>query len=329
VFALNAAGETIYFKNPANNRVLDAVRFKGQANGVSTGRCPDGAGSFHELATKTPGASNGKLLIRPIVINEIMYNPISGDDDDQYVELYNQGAATVNLGKWRLQGGIDFKFPVNTSIPGNGFLVIARDAAHLLTNYPTLNIGNTLGNFAGKISHNGDRLVLTMPDEVASTNGQGVVVTNIIHIAVDDVNFGSGGRWGRWSNGGGSSLELIDPRSDHRLASNWADSDETAKSAWTTVEYTGVLDNGNGAADSFQVFLQGAGECLIDNVEVLVSGGANLISNPDFESGLTGWFPRDSRHSFLETSGGFAGSSKSSPPGIGCGDPAPIGYAQL
>ncbi|MEO8429386.1 MAG: lamin tail domain-containing protein, partial [Verrucomicrobiota bacterium] len=44
-FALSAAGETIYFKNPPNNRVLDAIRFKGQANGVSTGRYPDGAGS--------------------------------------------------------------------------------------------------------------------------------------------------------------------------------------------------------------------------------------------------------------------------------------------
>ncbi|MEO8428601.1 MAG: lamin tail domain-containing protein, partial [Verrucomicrobiota bacterium] len=241
-----------------------------------------------------------------------MFNPISGDDDDQYIELYNAGAAPVNLGKWRLEGGVDFKFPVNTAIPGNGYLVIARDAAHLLTNYPTLNIGNTLGKFDGKFSHNGDRLLLTMPDEVASTNGQGIVATNIIHIVVDEVNFGAGGRWGRWSDGGGSSLELIDPRSDHRLAPNWADSDETAKSAWTSVEYTGVLDNGNGAADSFQIFLQGAGECLIDNVEVFVSGGANLISNPDFESGLNGWFPQGTHDdSFLETSGGYGGSSKS------------------
>src|SRR5581483_4129734 len=37
-FALNAAGEAIYFKNPDQSRVLDAVVFGGQENGVATGR---------------------------------------------------------------------------------------------------------------------------------------------------------------------------------------------------------------------------------------------------------------------------------------------------
>ena len=41
-----------------------------------------------------------------------------------------------------------------------------------------------------------------------------------------------------------SSLELIDPRSNHRLAANWADSDDTAKTVWTNITWTGVLDNG-------------------------------------------------------------------------------------
>ena len=58
------------------------------------------------------------------------------------------------------------------------------------------------------------------------------------------MTYGTGGRWGQWSRGGGSSLELIDPHSNHRLAANWADSDETAKSVWTNIENTGVLDNG-------------------------------------------------------------------------------------
>src|SRR5262249_25087833 len=41
-FSLSAAGETIYFKNPDQSRVLDALRFEGQENGVSFGRFPDG-----------------------------------------------------------------------------------------------------------------------------------------------------------------------------------------------------------------------------------------------------------------------------------------------
>ena len=64
-------------------------------------------------------------------------------------------------------------------------------------------------------------------------------MTNIINIAVNDLTYGTGGRWGEWSSGGGSSLELIDPNSNNRLAANWADSDETQKSAWTDIETTG------------------------------------------------------------------------------------------
>ena len=58
----------------------------------------------------------------------------------------------------------------------------------------------------------------------------------LLHITVNDVTYGTGGRWGQWSAGGGSSLELIDPNGNTRLAANWGDSDETQKSAWTNIE---------------------------------------------------------------------------------------------
>jgi len=140
-----------------------------------------------------------------------------------------------------------------------------------------------------------------------STNGS-FLVTNIIHITKDEITYRGGGRWGKWADGGGSSLELIDPHSNHRLAPNWADSDETSKCAWTNVEYTGVLDNGNGSADSFQIFLQGAGECLVDNVEVFSQGGPNLVANPTFEGSFSGWYPQGTHdYSFWQSSGGFGG----------------------
>ena len=41
-FSLNAAGESIYFKTPGGSRVLDALRFGAQENGVSYGGFPDG-----------------------------------------------------------------------------------------------------------------------------------------------------------------------------------------------------------------------------------------------------------------------------------------------
>src|SRR5205085_1840614 len=94
-----------------------------------------------------------------------------------------------------------------------------------------------------------------------------------------------------WADGSGSSLELIDLQSDNTLPSNWADSDETSKSTWTSFEFTGTVDNqqtGQGNGDQLQVFMLGLGECIIDEIEVRTTG-ANLISNGSFDSGLTSW----------------------------------------
>jgi hypothetical protein len=90
-FTLNGAGETLYFIKPDNSRVLDAVQFGAQANGVSYGRWPDGANDFYAFTTNTPGTNNSTIVIGDIVINELMYDPISGNDDDQYIELIQQG----------------------------------------------------------------------------------------------------------------------------------------------------------------------------------------------------------------------------------------------
>ena len=305
-FALSAEGESIYFKDPAGTKVIDAVRFKGQENGVATGRYPDGAPGFCRLRAKTPGMSNARELVSDVVINELMYNPISGNSEDEFIELYNRGSRALNLAGWRLSDAVSFTFPSNAAIPAGGYLVIANKASRLLTNYTGLSAANTLGDYGGALG-NGARLALSMPDEVVTTNGE-ARVTNVIHITMDEVTFKRGGRWGKWADGGGGSLELVDAHSNHRLASNWADSDETTKSGWTNIEYTGVLDNGNGAADSLQLFLQGAGECLVDNVEVFASGGANLLANPNFESGFDNWYPQGTHdQSYWQTTGGYGG----------------------
>ncbi|HSH16625.1 MAG TPA: lamin tail domain-containing protein, partial [Verrucomicrobiae bacterium] len=313
-FALSADGETLYLVNADETRVLAALRFEGQANGISFGRYPDGAPGFQELTAITPGTTNAPVLLRDVVINEIMYNPLSGEADDEYVELHNRGAQTVNVGGWRFVEGISFTFPDNTQIPAQGYLVVARNASRLMTNYAGLSSANLVGNFGGNLANGGERLALAMPDTLLSTNATtGAVTTNLFFIVVDEVTYVDGGRWGKWSDGGGSSLELKDAHADNRQASNWADSDETAKAGWTVVEHTGVLDIGTGPApinasvpaSELQVTLFGAGEALVDDVEVLISG-VNRIPNPSFESGATGWFWQGTHSkSFLDTGEGY------------------------
>ena len=309
-FALDAGGETIYFVAPNNVRVIDAVRFEGQANGIPWGRYPDGASRFTSLQSVTKGTGNALPLMRDIAINEIMYNPISDLDEDEYLELYNRGSATVDLSGWRFTDGIDFEIPQGTTIPAGGYLVVAKDAAHLKFNYSNLGETNVVGNYAGTISNSGERLALSMPDEIQSTNEFGQVEVATIYIVVAEVHHQEGGRWGKWSDGGGSSLELIDPRADPMHGSSWADSDETAKSTWTTIEFTGVLDNGGiSEPNQFQMHLQGGGECLVDDVELRRSGGTNLIVNAGFENDLAGWVPQGAfKTSFIESTSGIGAS---------------------
>ncbi len=289
-FALAGSGkEPLFLVNSNQTRVIDAVRFFAQAKGVSTGRFPDGASPFSELESPTPGAANAAVLPRDIVLNEIMYNPISGSDDDEYVELYNRGSQTVDLGGWRFTDGIDFTFPSPLPLAPGGYLVVARHLANLLPHHSNLNATNSVGDFSGSLANSGERLALSMPEVIFSTNGAAVTAaTN--YIVADEVTYNDGGRWGHWADGGGSSLELMDPHSDNRQPSNWADSDETGKSSWTRVEFTGVLDNGQDPANQLHMFLQGDGEALVDNVEVLNSNGANLVANGTFESGVDNWF---------------------------------------
>ncbi|MEY2410291.1 MAG: hypothetical protein QOF48_2961, partial [Verrucomicrobiota bacterium] len=309
-FSLSSAGETLFLVNSNQTRVLDSVLFDGQENGVATGRSPDGGPSFYRLAARSPGASNGLVRAASLIINEIMYDPISGDDNDEYIEIYNRGTNAVNLTNWRISGGIDYTFRTNTILATNAYLVVAKNVGRLITNYANLNTNNTVGSFTGTLANNGERISIEMPDNVVTTNLLGVVKTNLIHIPINEVTYGAGGRWGKWSDGGGSSLELTDPHSDNRLPSNWADSDDTAKSQWTTVTATGTLDNnpeGSGRYDSIQVSMMDAGECLMDVVSVTIPAvfnSANLVTNSGFESLMTGWVPQGAfRTSYIENSG--------------------------
>ncbi len=296
-FTLNPAGDTIYFINPDNSRVLDAVQFEGQADGVTFGRWPDGANDFYPLQTPQAGTNSG-ILIGNIVINELMYKPISGNDDDQYIELFNQGTNAVSLANWQFTAGVTFTFPANATIGPQGYVVVGRNTAELFANYTNLNANNTYGNYSGKLSHDGERVALAMP--------QSLYGTNTIYVVEDEVTYGTGGRWGQWSAGGGSSLELIDPHANHRLAANWADSDETQKSQWVDIENTGVLDNGANYESSIlhaQIGLLDVGECLVDNIEVDFNN-INYVMNPTFESGLANWtLLGDHVRSSLENSG--------------------------
>jgi hypothetical protein len=316
-FGMSMFGEQLvlsYLPGNGQDRILDAVRYDAQQNGITTGRYPDGADEFHELKTPTRNAANAAILHREIVINELMFNPISGNDDEEYIELYNKGGSAVDLTDWRLRNAVSFRFPAGTSIAAGGYLVIAKNAALLISRYPQLNTSNTLGDYSGTLANSGEKLQLVKPDDLL-TPEIGLVV-------VDEVDYTDSELWGKWADGGGSSLELKDPHSDNSKAANWGDSDETAKAVWTTIERTAKLEQGTPATiDELQVFLLGAGEFLIDDVEVLNSSGVNTVKNGTFEGGSANWLGLGTHiYSGLETAEACSGTKSYHIRSAGSGD---------
>ena len=94
-----------------------------------------------------------------IVINEIMYAPASGNEDEEYLELYNNSAQEVGLAGWTLGGGIEFTFAPGTVIGAGVYLVVAKSVTAFEALYVVDSISVT-GDYAGKLGNGGDGIVL-------------------------------------------------------------------------------------------------------------------------------------------------------------------------
>lgn len=265
------------------------------------------------------GTQNDRALLPgPVLINEIMYHPISDDSEDEFIELHNSSGEPVDIGGWQLTDGVRFTFPPKTVIGAKGYLVIARNIDRIRQNYPDLSDTVIVGNFSGRLSNSGERVALMRPGMTAGT-----------FMLEDEIAYHDGGRWGEWSDGGGSSLELIDPASDNRLASNWRDSDEAAKAEWTPIEFSARLNSFapasavSGRLDNLHVILLGKGECLLDEVEFRLDEGDNAVPNPSFERDLTGWLGQGNHETISHESEGYGNNGSLRIRTSGRGDPGP------
>ncbi len=311
-FQLFAGGETVYFWSTDRTRVIDVIDFRGASNNITSGRFPDGGPITYGLNHPTRNAPNAAPMRYPVVISEIMYNPPSGSSDDEYIEIHNRGSQAVDLSGWEFIIGISYLFPTNAitmSMPAGAYWVVAKNPDHLMTIYPNLTTNNTFGPYGGALANGGERVTLAAADYDRVSNG-GVSEDVRLNVPVSDVNYFDGGKWTSWSDGQGSSLELIDVEADPHLPSNWADSNDTGESQWTSIEMNvppGVT-LGSPINDRLNIIMEGIGECLVDEVEVRADNGPNLVPNGGFESGLSGWVLQGSHDFSTIENVGFAGS---------------------
>lgn len=145
-----------------------------------------------------------------LVITEIMYNT-PGSPDNEYVEIYNHTAITVDLTGWYLLDDNDDHDPcmlVGSLAPGE-VLVIAGDPTLFGTAYP--DVENVNPNY-----FNVDDLGWAL-----SNGGELVRLYNASPELVDAVEYDDDDPWPTEPDGDGPSLELIDPALDNSLGTSW------------------------------------------------------------------------------------------------------------
>ncbi len=264
--------------NPDGDDIIDSYIFRPSVAERSEARMPDGDEDVEDAATPTPGAANAVPLNGNIVINEIMYHPISENDDDEFVEIYNRGNSAVDLTGWEFNKGINYVFEDGQMIGAGEYLTIARNPDHIRTVHGlagSLVVGPTteeaLDDF-GRLSNRGERI--TLKNHEGNTE--------------DTVRYRDGGEWPHWADGRGPSIELIDPFSDNNNGQAWDASDESGKAETQTFLYSGPY---NGGESEFQFYLKGRGICIVDDVSFTSDNGAFVEDEVFVEVGDTWrWF---------------------------------------
>ncbi len=277
-----APGDRWFLVKPGGRAIADAVATPEGARG----RVPDGAGEWLLPDQPTLGASNTCVLHREIVLNEIMYHapptietPSTSfaENPEQWIELFNRGAAAVDLAGWRIEAGVQFHFGPGTILEPGGHLVVANDPTALRARWPGIWV---VGPFAGRLSHRDDLLVL----RDAAGN------------PADRVHYFDDGRWPRDADGGGASLELRSAEANNAIAEAWAASRESDRSGWHDYSYRGIAHASpvgpDGQWHEFVVGLLDWGEVLLDDLSVIESPdglAVQLLQNGTFESGAASW----------------------------------------
>ena len=250
------------------NKVISATRLDNPSAAASYQAYPDGDAEFFFSAGTTRDAPNDPERPNAIVINEIMYDAPSDHRSNEFIELYNRGATTVDLSGWRFVEGVQFEFPGGTTLPAGGYAVVSADAGWFRQTYPGVTV---YGDFSGQLADSGELIRLE--------DAQGDLA--------DEVHYMPGGDWPHLVDGDGSSMELKHPDMDNSIPTAWEDSNESGKAEVKHFKITGeyARTTASTSDEELHFHLVGDAYCILENIRVTKNGSpTNLIENGDVES---------------------------------------------
>ncbi len=141
-----------------------------------------------------------------IVINEINYRSVQNQENIEFIELYNNDVASVDIGGWTLSNGIEYTFPSPTNIAPGNYLVVAANTA------------DYSGRWSGAVQGPFQRSLSNRKDEV--------LLVDTYCNKIDEVDYESWKEWPnvRYDNDGDNpiSIQKINPNLPGQHAGSWA-----------------------------------------------------------------------------------------------------------
>jgi hypothetical protein len=227
-FALSEAGETVYLYSGENGEVTGYYqtrqKFDASETGISFGRYEKASLTngydFVRMQTPTPQQPNSSPLVAPLVITEIMYNPVQGADYE-YLEIYNRSPEAVSLMAtvstenpqgvftsqdlpWTIDG-IGYVFPSGITVMPGEYVIVAKNPSLFSSVYGSILPAGTrvFGPYAGKLDNNGEEIAIQIPGDQEWNKAR-------IYIPVETIDYMDSAPWPTGPNGGGQSLQRAD-----------------------------------------------------------------------------------------------------------------------
>ena len=159
-----------------------------------------------------------------LALTEIMYHPLpvgaTNGDEFEFIELQNTGNNVLDLSGLSFTSGISFTFSNRAVLDAGQFLVLAHNPAAFAAQYPGIVLN---GSYTGKLNNTGETLTLSQPT--------GELVFSIA--------YANQAPWPPGADGGGLSLQRLNPSADGNNPINWWAAIPTPGRSFTTADTDG------------------------------------------------------------------------------------------
>jgi hypothetical protein len=234
-------------------------------------RARDAAGNWSALSEAVyytaAAASSANLAVTEVNYNPRPAEPSLGEvattdpGDFEFVELMNTSRQRVALDGVKFAFGIKLEFPLGTFLDPGERAVVVKNLAAFRSRYG--NGPRVLGTFTGSLGN----------------DGQLTILRDARNQLLSGFHYNDSGDWPGRADGGGATLEVIDPAGDYNDPHNWRSSRE----------YNGTP----GAAGSGPVPGVVINEVLT-NTDAPALDSVELFNPSNFPVDVSGWYLSDS-----------------------------------